>query len=96
MQSQALQAERLRVLLETAGAFAHEMSQPLTVVMGNLELLLHRMPESNPETAVIRRVYENGERAVELLRKLQRIESYELKDYPGTCGILDIERSSRN
>jgi DNA-binding response OmpR family regulator len=94
MQAQVLQAERWRVLLETAGAVAHEMSQPLTAVMGNLELLLHRMSDDQPEKAVLRRIFENGERAVDLLRKLQRIESYELKEYPGTSGILDIDRSS--
>jgi DNA-binding response OmpR family regulator len=95
MQAQIVQAERWRVLLETAGAVAHEMSQPLTAVMGNLELMLHRMPEDHPERAVVRRIFENGERAVELLRRLQRIESYEIKEYPGTAGILDIQRSSR-
>ena len=95
MQAQILEAERWRVLLETAGAVVHEMSQPLTAVMGNLELLLQRLPESAPERPTVHRIYENGERAVELLRKLQRLESYELKDYPGTTGILDIERSSR-
>jgi DNA-binding response OmpR family regulator len=96
MQAQIVHAERWRVLLETAGAVAHEMSQPLTAVMGNLELMLHRMPEDHPERPVLRRIFENGDRAVELLRRLQRIESYELKDYPGTAGILDIARSSRS
>lgn len=95
LQAQLLRAERWRVLLETAGAVAHEMSQPLTAVMGNLELLLQRLSTEDPTRATILRIFENGERAVELLRKLQRIESYELKDYPGTTGILDIERSSK-
>ena len=95
LQMQVLHAERWRVLVETAGGVAHEMSQPLTAVMGNLELLLMRLPSEDPVRATIQRVFENGERAVELLRKLQRIETYELKDYPGTAGILDIERSSK-
>ena len=95
LQSQLVAAERWRVLLETAGAVAHEMSQPLTAIMGNLELLLQRLPETAPQRHLIVRVYENGERAVDLLRKLQRIETYELKDYPGTAKILDIEKSTR-
>jgi DNA-binding response OmpR family regulator len=95
LQDQVLRAERWRVLVETAGGVAHEMSQPLTAVMGNLELLLMRLSTEDPVRATILRVFENGERAVELLRKLQRIESYELKSYPGTAGILDIERSSK-
>src|SRR5262249_1912777 len=82
MQAQIVEAERWRVLLETAGAVAHEMSQPLTAVMGNLELLLHRLPATHPERATVVRVFENGERAVGLLRKLQHLESYEIKDYP--------------
>ena len=95
LQEQLLRAERWRVLLETAGAVAHEMSQPLTAIMGNLELLLMRLPAEDSARPAVQRIFENGERAVELLRKLQRIESYELKDYPGTTGILDIERSSK-
>ena len=94
LQAQLLEAERWRVLLETAGAVAHEMSQPLTAVMGNLELLLQRLPETSPYRATVHRIHENGDRAVALLRKLQRIDSYELKEYPGTAGILDIDRSS--
>jgi DNA-binding response OmpR family regulator len=94
LQAQLVEAERWRVLLETAGAVAHEMSQPLTAVMGNLELLLRRLPESSPHRVTLNRIYHNGERAVALLRKLQRLESYETKAYPGTSRILDLYRSS--
>ena len=95
LQRQLLATERWRVLLETTGAVAHEMSQPLTAIMGNLELMLQRMPHDDPHRHLVLRVFENGERAVDLLRKLQRVEAYELKDYPGTTKILDLERSSR-
>ena len=44
--------------------------------------------------ATVKRIYENGERCVSLLRKLQKIETYQTKAYPGTTGILDIDRSS--
>jgi hypothetical protein len=64
--------------------------------MGNLELLMQRMPESTPNRHLVDRIFENGLRAVELLRRLQRIEAYELKEYPGTARILDIEKSSRS
>jgi len=94
LQAQLVAAERWRVLLETAGAVAHEMSQPLTAVMGNLELLLQRLAPSDPHRATVARIHENGERAVGLLRKLQKIESYQTKSYPGTLGILDLDRSS--
>lgn len=95
LQNELLAAERWRVLLETSGAVAHEMSQPLTAIMGNLELMLHRMSADDAHRHLVLRILENGERAVELLRKLQKIEAYELKDYPGTAKILDLERSSR-
>ena len=95
LQDQLVEAERWRVLLETAGAVAHEMSQPLTAIMGNLELMLQRMAKDDPQRHLAIRMFENGERAVLLLRKLQRIDSYELKSYTGTAKILDIERSSR-
>lgn len=94
LQGQLVEAERWRVLLETLGGVAHEMSQPLTAVMGNLELLLERVPPSSPHHATIKRIHENGERCVSLLRKLQKIETYQTKAYPGTTGILDIDRSS--
>ena len=94
LQAQLLAAERWRVLLETAGAVAHEMSQPLTAVMGNLELLLQKLSLSDINRPTVLRIFENGERAVSLLRKIQRIESYHTKAYPGTTGILDLDRSA--
>jgi DNA-binding response OmpR family regulator len=94
LQKQLLDAERWRVLLETVGAVAHEMSQPLTAMMGYLGLMIESTAPSSPESVRLARIYQNGERAVELLRKLQRIEVYRTKAYPGTEGILDIERSA--
>jgi DNA-binding response OmpR family regulator len=94
MQSELLSAERARVALETAGAAAHEMSQPLTVMMGSVDLLLLRMTPDDPLREVADKLRRNGERAIGLLRRLQSVQRYATKQYAGDSSILDLERAS--
>ena len=89
----ALSAERVRVALETAGAAAHEMSQPLTVMMGNIDLLLMRIEPGDPLRPLVEKIQQNGARAIALLRKMQTIQSYTTKPYLDQA-ILDLEQAS--
>jgi len=48
LQEQLRQAERTRVLAEAAGATAHEINQPLTALMGTVELLAVQLAPGDP------------------------------------------------
>jgi len=92
---EALRArEQAEMIAELAGAAAHELNQPLTSVLGFVEILRRKArPElaSTPELDALER---EAERMAEIVRKVGTITRYETKDYVGSSRILDLERSS--
>ncbi len=88
------EAEKRAIIVEMAGAAAHELNQPLTSVMGFAELLKRRLPESDPAHRQVDIIYREAERIAEIVRKLGKITKYETKDYVGGQRIVDISRSA--
>ena len=95
LQHERLDAERLRVTLETAGAVSHELSQPMTVMSGCAEMLLSRTGEADPLRRLAQQIFDNGQRAAALLHRLQSVHSYHTRPYLSRS-ILDLERSSES
>ena len=94
LQRELLYQEKLRGVLEMAGAICHEFNQPLQVICAQTELLAMNPEFGNPlkeKIAVIRR---QTERLVNLTRKVMNITSYEAKDYPGGTKIVDLDRAA--
>lgn len=94
LQAQLVQAKRLDAIMELAGATAHEMNQPLTVLMGMTELLNE---DCDPDTlrddlGIIHRA---SVRLSEIVRKLSSITDYKTKPYAGDTSILDLDGSSQ-
>ncbi|MBI2951829.1 histidine kinase, partial [bacterium] len=89
------EAERIRVLLEMAGAAAHEINQPLTVIVARAELLLNGMPPGAPLRREVESIYEASERIVEIVRKMQGIQQYITKPYALGGQIIDFEAASK-
>jgi DNA-binding response OmpR family regulator len=92
LQAQLLDAQRVEAVMHLAGAAAHEMNQPLTVIMGMAELLSEG---SEPETlredlAAIRR---SAVKLSEIVRKLASITDYKTKAYANNLEILDLDGS---
>ncbi|MSS73664.1 MAG: PAS domain S-box protein [Candidatus Latescibacteria bacterium] len=89
------EAERTRVLVETAGAAAHEINQPLTVIIGLAQLML--MKESLDDA--IRRDVESiqgaGQRIGAIVLKMQDLQKYITKPYLGESRIVDFEAATR-
>ncbi len=72
-QRAVIEEERLKVLLQMAGATAHELNQPLMGLLGSVELLL--MEQDNPEKVKIHiaRIDTAGRRISEIVKKIQNI-----------------------
>jgi C4-dicarboxylate-specific signal transduction histidine kinase len=69
LQDQMLEAERLRLLMETAGGAAHEISQPLTAIFGAIHEL-----RRNPSDQVIRNELDKAARRInEIVKGMQEI-----------------------
>lgn len=91
-QKQLIKEERLKALLQMAGATAHEMNQPLMALQGNIELMQHE--ESPPERRAIHleRISEAGTRLASIVRKIQTLHHDEVRPYPGGLTIVDLHK----
>jgi two-component system cell cycle response regulator len=68
-----MEEQRLNVLFQVLGIAFHELNQPLTSLLGNIELML--LNQDNPEKLKenIKRVEDAGKRFSSILRKIQNI-----------------------
>lgn len=94
LQNKLLETEQIRVLAETAGAAAHEINQPLTVLMGKLELLLERMGPDSKHREVIESVYGSADRIADIVRNMSEARAYVTKPYVEGLNIVDFGASS--
>ncbi|MCG6880651.1 MAG: diguanylate cyclase [Deltaproteobacteria bacterium] len=95
-QKERIEEERLKVLLQMTGATAHELNQPLTILLGNIELLSMKtdaMPES--VSGLLTDIVDSGRRIADIVRKIGAIRRYEVQPYPGGRGIIDFHQKSR-
>jgi len=98
-QAQLIDAERLRVMMESIGATCHHFSQPVTSLMGRLELLLGSHPQLNEkQLTLLQDCLECTRRMGDLLAQFHRIRSYRTVPYTDQIDILDIntEHSSES
>jgi PAS domain S-box-containing protein len=89
-----LESERMRGVLEMAGAVCHEMNQPLTAISGFSELISLHLSEEDPFYDHLSKLSEQVLRLGGITRKLSNLTKYETKTYLKSK-IVDIERSSR-
>jgi two-component system cell cycle response regulator len=88
-----IEEERLKVLLQMAGATAHELNQPLTALLGNIELL--KVDQRDPEKLFqhIGNIEEAGRRISDITREFQDIRQCEIGLPSIEPSILGIEEA---
>jgi PAS domain S-box-containing protein len=85
----------LRAITLVANAAAHEINNPLTVIVGSVELLQRRLPIDGPETRWVDRAIESAQRIREIIARMTRITRVEPSGtFPSVPAMLDIRRSS--
>ncbi|MBC8179071.1 MAG: PAS domain S-box protein [Desulfobacteraceae bacterium] len=91
-QESVMEEERLKVLLQMAGATAHELNQPLMVLLGNIELM--RMKKNTPERfeRYMDTIEEAGKHMSRIVKKIQHIRHAETKDYLNGRSIIDLNQ----
>lgn len=72
-EEERLQREKLRGVLEMAGAASHELTQPMQAISGYSEHLLMNMPEDNPLCEELTIIKKQIERMAKITTKLQNI-----------------------
>lgn len=94
LQNRLLEAERNRVLTQAAGAAAHEINQPLTVLIGMAELLMYQIDANSPHHENIQALHESARKISEIVKKMAQIRQYATKPYIEGIDIIDIDAAS--
>ncbi|MFZ1947686.1 MAG: response regulator [bacterium] len=95
MQAELLQREKLRGVVEMAGATCHEFNQPMQVISGYAELLLKEMARNSHLYGKVMKIREAADAMAAITGKLQQITRYETREYFDGMKIIDIDKSSR-
>lgn len=89
------EAAELRAITLVASAAAHEINNPLTVVVGSLELLARRVPRDAEERRWLDRASGAAQRIRDIIARMTRITRIEkAATRPGLSPMLDINKSS--
>lgn len=89
MRNRLLEAERNRVLIQTAGAAAHEINNPLALMSAQIQLLLTK-PVDDEVRARLRRIHEASVRISEIVKKMESVTEYTTKPYVKGTDIIDF------
>jgi CheY-like chemotaxis protein len=90
LQDQLVAAEQMKVAGELAGAAAHEINQPLTILMGYAEMLVP-LVEGDPEVGEkLRKILESAEEIAAAVKKIQQLRGYKTRPYMESDRIIDL------
>ncbi len=88
-------SEKLKALVETAGAACHEMAQPLSAMIGNLQLAMAGYPSDDPRLAHLEQALTAARSMAGILDRLRAVRRYQTKRYTAGTDIVDFERSAQ-
>ncbi len=91
-QKSLIEEERLKVLLQMAGATAHELNQPLMALLGNIELMSLEKNDLDKVISRAQKIENAGKRIANIVKKIQTIRHYEVKSYAGDSKILNLDQ----
>ncbi len=72
-QTSVIEEERLKVLLQMAGATAHELNQPLMGLLGNVELMRLRWDEPERLAKYMDKIEEAGQGIADIVKRINSI-----------------------
>lgn len=90
-QDRLIQAEKLSAIIELAGAVNHELNQPLTVILGQAELLMHELDRESPAYRRLEKIAYNCRKMAHILSKMNEIKDYRTKEYAESTRIVDLQ-----
>lgn len=90
-EKQAREAERDRVLIEMAGAAAHEINQPLSVISGLCQTLLELTEPESELGEDLKYMFEAAREIEHIVVRMQRLNAYKTKEYVGSARVVDLD-----
>ena len=91
-QKSVIEEERLKVLLQMAGATAHELNQPLMALLGNVELMSLNRDKPEKLARYVKAVEEAGQKMSEIVRKISSIQYDSTRPYADSSLIIDLDQ----
>ncbi len=85
-----MEENRLRVAMELAGAAAHEMRQPLSVVIGLSGILEDKVNKGGDVKEALDIIKDQSFRIDDIIHKMLNITQYKTKDYVNGIRIFDL------
>lgn len=96
-QDKLVEQEKKLAIMELAGAAAHELNQPLTVINCQIKLMEESIASlKDKPTREIEIIHESVRRMTEIIRKIGNITRYRTKDYLLGDKIIDLEQASED
>jgi two-component system, cell cycle response regulator len=92
-QKSVIKEERLKVLLQMAGATAHELNQPLMSLLGNIDLIRMIQGDASKFRSRLDQIEAAAQRMADIVVKIQTIGSDEVKPYPGGLWIIHFDQT---
>ncbi|HUT76435.1 MAG TPA: PAS domain-containing protein, partial [Polyangia bacterium] len=94
-QERLMESEKKSLMMEIAGAAAHELNQPLTSVLTTAAMLRRVMTGDAEQTArLVETLEQEAERMAAIIRRFAKLTEYSTKPYVGRARIIDLERAS--
>ncbi len=91
-QEKLIEEERLKVLLQMSGATAHELNQPLSILLGNIDLMKEAEDDPKELALCMKEIEQAGRRIADTIKKIQNIRQYETKPYGSSGRIVNIDQ----
>jgi DNA-binding response OmpR family regulator len=83
------------MVTQLASTTAHEVFQPLTVIMGEAKGISKESQEPGVRE-MAEHILEESRKIRDVIRKMDNLNEYVLKTFPGGFSIIDIEKASSN
>ena len=98
VQKQLILSEKKAAMIETAGAVAHELRQPMTTIIGTIELLnlndtIGDSPRLNKQLKTIRK---QCLKMAGIIKQMEQLVEYKTRPYINGSLIIDLEESSQS
>jgi PAS domain S-box-containing protein len=92
LRAMIVKAERLGAIGQVGIAVRHEINNPLTTVIGNVELLIERYEHKDKElTARLEVILNNSLRIAEITKRLQEIKKENIVEYRAGVKMTDLK-----